>query len=94
MFKKYLQSAFFVVTLLQLAGCGGGNGTDAGSTQPAAVNGATQTVFTPSFTNDGVIVKSGVCATELGGDLVNCLYLDSVFEFHPGNHLRQIAEAA
>tara|TARA_B110000503_G_scaffold118808_1_gene180061 strand:- start:97 stop:1107 length:1011 start_codon:yes stop_codon:yes gene_type:complete len=60
MFKKYLQSAFFVVTVLQLAGCGGGNGTDAGSTQPTAVstqptavNGVAQTEFTPSFTNDG-----------------------------------------
>jgi hypothetical protein len=42
----------------------------------------------------GVIVKSGVWAPELGGDLVNCYYLDSIFEFHPGNHLRQIVESA
>ena len=40
----------------------------------------------------GVIVKSGVSALELGGDLVNCFHLDSIFEFHPGNHLRKIVE--
>ena len=39
-----------------------------------------------------VIVKSGVSASELGGDLVNCFHLDSIFEFHPGNHLRKRVE--
>ena len=42
----------------------------------------------------GVIVKSGVSALELGSDLINCFHLDSIFEFNPGNHLRQVAEAA
>lgn len=40
------------------------------------------------------IVKSGVSASELGGDLVDYFHLDSIFEFHSGNHLRQLAEAA
>jgi hypothetical protein len=42
----------------------------------------------------GVIVKSGVSASELGGDLVHCFHLDSIFEFNPGNHLCQVAKAA
>ena len=41
-----------------------------------------------------VIVKSGVSASELGSDLVNCFHLDSIFEFNPGNHLCQVAKAA
>ncbi len=41
-----------------------------------------------------VIVKSGVSAHELGGDLLNCFYLDSIFEFNSDYHLRQVAEAA
>ena len=41
-----------------------------------------------------VIVKSGVSASELGGDLVHCFHLDSIFEFNPGNHLCQVAKAA
>ena len=43
---------------------------------------------------DRVIVKSGVSAPELGSDLINCFHLDSIFEFNPGNHLCQVAEAA
>ena len=46
------------------------------------------------LTGIGVIVKSGVSALELGSDLINCFHLDSIFEFNPGNHLRQVAEAA
>ncbi len=42
----------------------------------------------------GVIVKSGVSTPDLGGDLVNGFHLYSISEFHPGNHLRQIIEAA
>jgi hypothetical protein len=33
-------------------------------------------------------------APELGGDLVNCFYLDSIFEFHSSNYLRKVVEAA
>ena len=47
-----------------------------------------------SLANHGVIVKSGVSASELGGDLVHCFHLDSIFEFNPGNHLCQVAKAA
>jgi len=55
MYKASLQTALCVVIVLELAGCSGGNGngTDTGTTPATAVNGATQTVFTPSFTNDG-----------------------------------------
>ena len=45
-------------------------------------------------TASGVIVKSGVSASELGSDLINCFHLDSIFEFNPGNHLCQVAKAA
>ena len=41
-----------------------------------------------------VIVKSGVSALELGGDLVNCFHLDSIFEFYARDHLRQVVETA
>ena len=41
-----------------------------------------------------VVVKSGVSAPELGRGLVNCFHLDSISEFHPGNHLCQIIGSA
>ena len=50
-------------------------------------------VVLPAIAFERVIVKSGVSASELGGDLVNCFHLDSIFEFHSGNYLGQVAEA-
>jgi hypothetical protein len=41
-----------------------------------------------------VIVKSGVSVPELGGDLVYCFHLDSIFEFYSGNDLCQVVESA
>ncbi len=60
MYKASLQTALCVVIVLELAGCSGGNGngTDTGTTPATAVNGATQAVFTPSFTNDGAVLAA------------------------------------
>ena len=41
-----------------------------------------------------VIVKSGVSAIESSGGLIDCCYLDTIFEFDSCNHLRQVIEPA
>jgi hypothetical protein len=41
-----------------------------------------------------VIAESGVWTLESSGDLIDVYYLDSIFEFDPGYHLRQIIETA
>jgi hypothetical protein len=61
MFRASFQSALFVVIVLELAGCGGGNGIGTGTIQTTAMNGATQTVVTPSFTNDGAVLAARDC---------------------------------
>ena len=50
--------------------------------------------FKDSFKLERVIVKSGVSASELGGDLVNGFHLDSIFKFYSSNDLRQVVEPA
>lgn len=49
--------------------------------------------FTTPF-KVGFIVKIGVYESELGSDLINCFDIDSILEYNPGNHLRQVAKAA
>tara|TARA_R110001592_G_scaffold126336_1_gene337429 strand:- start:43878 stop:44861 length:984 start_codon:yes stop_codon:yes gene_type:complete len=51
MLKTSLKLALGLAGAVELVGCGNSTGT--GTTQDTASNGATHTVFTPSFTNDG-----------------------------------------
>ena len=40
------------------------------------------------------IVKSGVQATESSGGLIDCCYLDSIFEFDSSDYFGQVIECA
>ena len=42
----------------------------------------------------GAIVKSGVQATESSGGLIDCCYLDSIFEFDSSDYFGQVIESA
>ena len=43
---------------------------------------------------EGAIVKSGVQATESSGGLIDCCYLDSIFEFDSSDSFGQVIESA